>query len=84
MRALSTVGLSGLLACTPAALQENWTCDFDATESRPLDQPDAPFDEAGTLPPARCMATCGPPASACKYTLLDGSKAGAICPVCTF
>jgi hypothetical protein len=72
------------LACTPTSLKETWTCDFDATEGRPLSDPAAPFDEAGALPASTCMDTCGPPVTACKRTLLDGALPGAICPVCKF
>ena len=88
LRPRGTVALAALaplaFACTPTSLKETWTCDFDATEGRPLDDPDAPFDEAGALPAGNCAATCGPPVSACKRTLLDGAQPGAICPVCTF
>jgi hypothetical protein len=71
-------------ACVPAGLRENWTCDFDASESRPLAYTDAmAADEAGVLPAAECQATCGPPVTVCAFTVLDAGP-GAICPVCTF
>ncbi|HEX3343324.1 MAG TPA: hypothetical protein VHS09_02075 [Polyangiaceae bacterium] len=75
---------AALLACAPAASAEDWTCDFDASEPRPLADPDATAGEGGSLPPAECQATCGPPATACTITVLDGGEPGAICPVCTF
>lgn len=71
-------------ACVPSVPRENWTCDFDASESRPLADVDASPDESGALPQAECQATCGPPATACTFTLLDGGEPGAVCPVCTF
>jgi hypothetical protein len=78
MVAVASVG------CVPAAPQENWTCDFDASESRPLSDIDATPDESGALPAIECQNTCGPPASSCTFTLLDGGVPGAVCPVCTF
>lgn len=77
----ATVALAG---CAPAIPQEDWTCDFDASESRPLGDPDATPDEAGVLPPAACQVTCGPPATSCTATTLEGGVPGAVCPVCTF
>lgn len=72
-------------ACRPpTSLDENWTCDFDATEGRPLDDADAAVDDAGLLPPGDCMNTCGPPVTKCTRIVLDASRAGALCPVCTF
>jgi hypothetical protein len=71
-------------SCAPAIPSENWTCDFDASESRPLADPDAAADDAGRLAPPECQATCGPPAMACTITILDGGEPGAVCPVCTF
>lgn len=84
LRALAYVSAAGLLACAPTVPPENWTCDFDASESRPLADPDAMPDDAGVLPPAACQATCGPPASSCTPTTLEGGIPGAVCPVCTF
>ena len=78
--ALSLLGTG----CLPSSLQEHWTCDFDATEGRPLDDPDASVGEAGDLPASNCMGTCGPPVTACKRIVLDASQPGALCPVCTF
>jgi hypothetical protein len=63
---------------------ENWTCDWDADEARPLFDPGSPADEAGGLPSGECQATCGPPVTSCARTVLDGGQPGAICPVCTF
>jgi hypothetical protein len=73
-------------ACAHAPPLENWTCDFDASESRPLADLadiDAAPDEAGALPAAECQATCGPPAKSCTFTWLEAGP-GAVCPVCTF
>jgi hypothetical protein len=70
--------------CAPVVPQEKWTCDFDASESRPLADIDATPDESGALPAAECQATCGPPASSCTLTFLDSGAPGAVCPVCTF
>lgn len=70
--------------CGPAIAATDWTCDFDASESRPLSQPDATAGPDGTLPAAVCEDTCGPPAKYCTPTVLDGGEPGAICPVCTF
>ncbi|MGH7298714.1 MAG: hypothetical protein ACRELB_27485 [Polyangiaceae bacterium] len=71
-------------ACAPKVPPESWTCDFDASENRPLADPDASSDDAGVLPAAVCKATCGPPVDSCTATTLDGGVPGAICPVCTF
>jgi len=71
-------------ACAPSLPAENWTCDFDANVARPLADQDAKPDEGGRLPSGECQTTCGPPASACTWTALDGGRAGAVCPVCTF
>jgi hypothetical protein len=71
-------------SCAPGIPSENWTCDFDASESRPLADPDAAADEAGRLAASECQATCGPPATTCTMTVLDGGEPGAVCPVCTF
>jgi hypothetical protein len=78
--ALSIVGTAGGIGCAPRIL---WTCDFDASESRPLADPTSTPDDAGHLPSGECQSTCGPPATSCTYTMLDGGP-GAICPVCTF
>jgi hypothetical protein len=72
------------LSCQAKAFEVNWTCDFDASEGRPLGDPDAAVDDAGVLSPGDCMTTCGPPVISCKRILLDASLAGALCPVCTF
>jgi hypothetical protein len=76
-------GAAGACARTIPTL--DWTCDFDASESRPLAgmDPDGGPDEAGHLPAAACQATCGPPATSCTYTTIDGGP-GAVCPVCSF
>jgi hypothetical protein len=71
-------------ACSPTLSSEDWTCDFDAHESRPLSQPDATTGRDGSLPASVCQDTCGPPASECTLTFLDGGEPGAVCPVCTF
>ena len=86
-RVLASLCANALLAsigCAPTATAENWTCDFDASESRPLSDSDATPGEAGLLPPTVCQTTCGPPASSCTATTLDGGVPGAVCPVCTF
>lgn len=80
---LATVFLAGA-ACARMEPTEDWTCDFDASESRPLADPGTVADEAGLLPSSECQDTCGPPAHSCTATLLDGGQPGAICPVCTF
>jgi hypothetical protein len=80
---LATVLLAAVAACRPLAT-EDWTCDFDASEARPLADPDAQADDAGRLASSECQNTCGPPATSCTRTLLDGGEPGAICPVCTF
>ncbi|HEY1697125.1 MAG TPA: hypothetical protein VGG39_33425 [Polyangiaceae bacterium] len=81
-------GVAGLLgataSCAPSLPPENWTCDFDASESRPLSDADAAVAPDGALPSDVCRTTCGPPASACSFTTLDGGVPGAVCPVCTF
>ncbi|HEY5239827.1 MAG TPA: hypothetical protein VIJ22_00110 [Polyangiaceae bacterium] len=73
-----------LTACAPGVPTESWTCDFDASEPRPLADPDATAGEGGALSASECQATCGPPANSCTITVLDGGEPGAICPVCTF
>jgi len=83
-RHVALLGLAALCGCAQTLPQENWTCDFDASESRPLSDPDAAPGEAGLLPPSVCQTTCGPPASSCTWTLLDAGQPGAVCPVCTF
>ena len=84
LRALAIVTAVVAGACAPRLPTEDWTCDFDASESRPLSDPDATPDDAGALPAAACQATCGPPATSCTATTLDGGIPGAVCPVCTF
>jgi hypothetical protein len=76
--------VGGTISCQATSLQEHWTCDFDATEARPLDNAAAPFDDAGSLPASDCMTTCGAPVTSCKRILIDASEVGALCPVCTF
>lgn len=71
-------------ACAPDLPTTDWTCDFDASENRPLSEQDAAPGPDGSLPSDVCQNTCGPPATSCKFTVLDGGVAGAICPVCTF
>jgi hypothetical protein len=73
-----------VLACAPGVPTPSWTCDFDASELRPLADPDAAAGDGGALPASECQATCGPPASSCTRVLLDGGQPGAVCPVCTF
>ena len=74
----------GLVGCAPSLPGENWSCDFDASVTRPLAQPDAQADDAGGLPLVVCQDTCGPPAHMCTLTSLDGGVPAAVCPVCTF
>ncbi|MGO9835969.1 MAG: hypothetical protein ACLP1X_17335 [Polyangiaceae bacterium] len=75
---------TGSSACSPTIAATNWTCDFDASESRPLSDPDAAAGPDGALPAAVCQNTCGTPATSCTLTILDGGEPGAVCPVCTF
>lgn len=84
MRGLAVVTALSLAGCPPNAPTEDWTCDFYAHESRPLAERDASADDTGALPAAACQATCGPPATSCTATTLDGGVPGAVCPVCTF
>lgn len=84
MRRAAAACLASLgLAASACAPQVTWACDFDASEPRPLADLDAGPDEAGALPASECQATCGPPATTCTYTTIDGGP-GAVCPVCTF
>jgi hypothetical protein len=69
--------------CAPD-LPTHWTCDFDASENRPLSDPDATAGPDGSLPSGVCETTCGTPVNSCTRTVLDGGVPGAICPVCTF
>jgi hypothetical protein len=69
--------------CAPLP-QTDWTCDFDASENRPLSDPDATAGPDGSLSGVVCQTTCGPPVHSCTFTVLDGGVPGAICPVCTF
>ena len=71
-------------ACGRGLASTNWTCDYDASENRPLTDPDATTGPDGALSGAVCQNTCGPPVTSCTRTVLDGGVAGAICPVCTF
>jgi len=70
-------------ACAPD-LTTHWTCDYDASENRPLSDPDATTGPDGSLSGIVCQTTCGTPVNSCTRTVLDGGVAGAICPVCTF
>jgi hypothetical protein len=84
-RRVAGIAIAVALSCKPPTyLEENWSCDYDATEGRPLDVPDAPFDDAGALPASDCMNTCGTPVTSCRRITLDGAVPGALCPVCTF
>src|SRR5579863_10324024 len=80
---LSACG-EGAAGCGPRLPATNWTCDFDASESRPLSDPDAAASRGDELPSAVCQSTCGPPATACTLTILDGGLRAALCPVCSF
>ena len=71
-------------ACAPDLPTTHWTCDFDASESRPLSDPDAATGADGSLHGVVCQNTCGTPVTSCARTVLDGGVPGAICPVCTF
>ena len=84
--AVAVVGVAASLAaaCQPTGSAVNWTCDFDASETRPLSDPDAAIGPDGSLPVAVCQSTCGTPARSCRFALLDGGEPGASCPVCTF
>ncbi len=70
--------------CAPDLPSTHWSCDYDASESRPLSDPDAAAGPDGSLPSLVCQTTCGSPVTSCTRTVLDGGLAGAICPVCTF
>ena len=70
--------------CGPTIPGLDWTCDFDASESRPRSDPDAAVGPDGALPSQVCQDTCGTPAKHCTATVLDGGVPGAVCPVCTF
>jgi hypothetical protein len=82
--ALLLMAAASSLGCRSSVGAAQWTCDYDASEARPLSNPDAAVDEAGALPATDCQNTCGPPVSTCTWTLLDGGRPGAMCPVCTF
>ena len=43
---LGSPGALAAVGCAPT-IDESWTCDFDASESRPLSDPDASPGEAG-------------------------------------
>jgi hypothetical protein len=75
---------ASLAGCHVDVPPVNWTCDYDASESRPTSEPDAAIDDAGHLAPSECQNTCGTPVTSCVATTLDGGASGAICPVCTF
>ncbi len=70
--------------CQPSAPSVHWTCDFDASENRPLSDPDAALGPDGSLPESVCQDTCGTPALRCNFVELDGGVPGATCPVCVF
>ena len=83
-------GLAGALVvgaatsgCSPTYPVEDWTCDFDARVTRPLSEADATAED-GALPASVCQDTCGPPASHCTRTELEGGVPAAVCPLCTF
>ena len=80
----AAVFLVASAGCSSAIAPEHWTCDFDASESRPLRDPGTEAGADGALPLAECQATCGDPATSCTLTVLDGGMRGAVCPVCTF
>jgi hypothetical protein len=81
--AACVVGLTAT-GCAPDLPSTHWTCDFDASESRPLSDQDASPGPDGSLPSDVCQNTCGTPATSCRFTVLEGGTAGAVCPVCTF
>jgi hypothetical protein len=82
---VALVALACLAAgCQPSATAVHWTCDFDASENRPLSDPDAALGPDGSLPESVCENTCGTPALRCTFVELDGGVPGATCPVCTF
>jgi len=81
--ALSILVMAGQ-GCSPAIAPTDWTCDFDASELRPLSETDAAAGPDGALPGAVCQDTCGAPAKVCTLAILDGGRPGAVCPVCTF
>jgi len=83
----AAVGLAVCFSCSACGRglpSTDWTCDYDASESRPLTDPDATTGPDGALSGVVCQDTCGPPVASCTRTVLDGGVAGAICPVCTF
>ena len=88
LRKTVTVGaalaVSGFASACAPDLTTHWTCDYDASESRPLTDPDAATGADGSLSGMVCQTTCGTPVTTCTRTVLDGGGAGAICPVCTF
>jgi hypothetical protein len=73
-----------LAACRPGIPSVDWTCDFDASEERPLSDADAAVGPDGALPSSVCQNTCGMPVDSCTFVVLDGGVPGAHCPVCTF
>ncbi len=83
-RPAALLATAALASCGRPLPTTNWTCDFDASESRPLSDPDAAASPDGTLPSPVCQDTCGPPAKTCTATTLEGGIPGAVCPVCTF
>ncbi len=84
-RALLVLVLAGALpACQSGIPPLDWTCQYDASENRPLSDPDAAIGLDGALPVTVCENTCGTPVHACTFVALDGGVPGAVCPVCTF
>jgi hypothetical protein len=81
---LVMVVASALPACQSGIPPVDWTCEYDASENRPLSDPDAALGPDGALPESVCENTCGTPVHACTFVALDGGVPGAVCPVCTF
>jgi hypothetical protein len=82
--AVALASLAILAGCRVDEPPLSWSCDYDASESRPTSDRDAQADDAGHLAPSECQNTCGMPVTSCTATTLDGGVSGAICPVCTF
>jgi|HubBroStandDraft_5_1064220.scaffolds.fasta_scaffold2154899_1 hypothetical protein len=80
----STAIVGVAFACSSGIPPTDWTCDFDASENRPLSDADAAVGPDGALPPVVCENTCGTPAKSCTFVVLEGGVPGATCPVCTF
>lgn len=73
-----------LTACQTGIPPVDWTCQYDASENRPLSDPDASLGPDGALPASVCETTCGTPVKACTFVSLEAGVRGAVCPVCTF